>query len=86
MANEIIVGNAPPKKMITRIELTNFMSHKHTVIEPAAGLTVLVGPNNIGKSRSLPHYRSFVTTKTLPTSNDTASVNAPFGSKPMMAT
>ena len=36
--------------MITRIELTNFMSHKHTVIEPAAGLTVLVGPNNIGKS------------------------------------
>lgn len=36
--------------MITRIELTNFMAHKHTVIEPAAGLTVLVGPNNVGKS------------------------------------
>jgi exonuclease SbcC len=36
--------------MITRLELTNFMSHKHTVIEPAAGLTVLVGPNNVGKS------------------------------------
>jgi exonuclease SbcC len=36
--------------MITRIEITNFMSHKHTVIEPAAGLTVLVGPNNCGKS------------------------------------
>jgi hypothetical protein len=36
--------------MITRIELTNFMSHAHTVIEPAAGLTVLVGANNIGKS------------------------------------
>jgi exonuclease SbcC len=36
--------------MITRIELTNFMSHVHTVIEPAAGLTVLVGPNNCGKS------------------------------------
>ncbi|MBL9125494.1 MAG: AAA family ATPase, partial [Planctomycetaceae bacterium] len=36
--------------MITRIELTNFMSHAHTVIEPAAGLTVLVGPNNVGKS------------------------------------
>lgn len=36
--------------MITRIELTNFMSHRHTVIEPAAGLTVLVGPNNCGKS------------------------------------
>src|SRR5436305_15341573 len=36
--------------MITRIELTNFVSHEHTVIEPAAGLTVLVGPNNCGKS------------------------------------
>jgi exonuclease SbcC len=36
--------------MITRIELTNFMSHRRTVIEPAAGLTVLVGPNNCGKS------------------------------------
>ncbi len=36
--------------MITRIELVNFMSHERTVIEPAAGLTVLVGPNNIGKS------------------------------------
>ncbi|MFP4107131.1 MAG: AAA family ATPase [Phycisphaerae bacterium] len=36
--------------MIRRIELTNFMSHRHTVIEPANGLTVLVGPNNCGKS------------------------------------
>lgn len=36
--------------MIRRIELTNFMSHAHTVIEPADGLTVLVGPNNCGKS------------------------------------
>lgn len=36
--------------MITKIELTNFMSHAHTVIEPAAGLTVLVGANNVGKS------------------------------------
>ena len=36
--------------MITRIELKNFMSHAHSVIEPAAGLTVLVGPNNVGKS------------------------------------
>jgi exonuclease SbcC len=36
--------------MITRIELVNFMSHERTVIEPAAGLTVLVGPNNCGKS------------------------------------
>jgi len=36
--------------MIRRIELSNFMSHSHTVIEPADGLTVLVGPNNCGKS------------------------------------
>ena len=36
--------------MIKRIELINFMSHRHTVIELDAGLTVLVGPNNCGKS------------------------------------
>src|SRR5262245_56734371 len=36
--------------MLSRIELTNFMSHAATVIEPSAGLTVLVGPNNCGKS------------------------------------
>ena len=36
--------------MITRIELENFMSHGRTVIELTAGLTVLVGPNNCGKS------------------------------------
>ncbi len=36
--------------MIRRITLTNFMSHKDTVIEPADGLTILAGPNNCGKS------------------------------------
>ena len=36
--------------VIKRIELVNFMSHQRTVIEPADGLTVLVGPNNCGKS------------------------------------
>lgn len=36
--------------MIKRIELINFMSHPHTVIEPADGLTVVTGENNTGKS------------------------------------
>lgn len=36
--------------MIRKIVLDNFMAHGHTVIEPAAGLTVLIGPNNCGKS------------------------------------
>lgn len=36
--------------MIRKIVLENFMTHKHTVIELADGLTVLSGPNNVGKS------------------------------------
>jgi DNA repair exonuclease SbcCD ATPase subunit len=36
--------------MIRRIELKNFMSHRHTVVDLAEGLTVLVGENNCGKS------------------------------------
>ncbi len=36
--------------MIRQIELINFMSHRHTVIEPAKGLTVIIGDNNTGKS------------------------------------
>jgi exonuclease SbcC len=44
----LVRPSLPP--MITRITLRNFMSHAHTVIEPAPGLTVLVGPNNCGKS------------------------------------
>src|SRR5205085_532488 len=36
--------------MIKRIQLENFMSHARTEIEPAPGLTVLLGPNNCGKS------------------------------------
>jgi exonuclease SbcC len=36
--------------VIRRIKLTNYMSHEQTVIEPADGLTVLIGENNSGKS------------------------------------
>ena len=36
--------------MIRRIVLENYMAHVRTVIEPAEGLTVLIGPNNCGKS------------------------------------
>lgn len=36
--------------MIRRIKLVNFMSHSNTVIEPADGLTILIGQNNCGKS------------------------------------
>ena len=38
--------------MITKIELTNFKSHAHTVIEPGR-VTALVGPNGAGKSSVL---------------------------------
>lgn len=44
------LGQIGNEIVIKRIELVNFMSHARTVIEPAAGLTVLVGPNNCGKS------------------------------------
>ncbi len=37
--------------MIRRIIFENFRSHPRTVIEPAPGLTVLVGPNiRLGES------------------------------------
>ena len=38
------------ERVIRRIKLTNFMSHADTEIELSDGLTVLVGPNNCGKS------------------------------------
>lgn len=36
--------------MIRRVTLENFMSHKRTELDLAPGITVLVGPNNCGKS------------------------------------
>ena len=38
------------RRVIRRLELRNFMSHKHSVLEFSDGLTVLVGENNCGKS------------------------------------
>src|SRR5688572_22086001 len=38
------------EEMLRKITLENFMAHARTVIELADGLTVLVGPNNCGKS------------------------------------
>ncbi|MBL8203568.1 MAG: AAA family ATPase [Blastocatellia bacterium] len=45
--------------MITKIELTNFKSHAHTVIEPRR-VTALVGPNGAGKSNVLQALRSLM--------------------------
>lgn len=36
--------------MLTKIELTNFMSHSHSTFELIDGLNVIVGENNCGKS------------------------------------
>jgi exonuclease SbcC len=36
--------------LIRRITVENYMSHARSVLEPAAGLTVLTGTNNVGKS------------------------------------
>jgi DNA replication and repair protein RecF len=35
---------------ITRLELTDFRNHERFMLEPAAGLTILVGPNAAGKT------------------------------------
>jgi energy-coupling factor transporter ATP-binding protein EcfA2 len=45
--------------MITKIELKNFKSHAHTVIEPGR-VTALVGPNGAGKSTVLQAIREIM--------------------------
>lgn len=40
-------------KRVARIEIENFQSHAHTVLEPAPGLTVITGPSDQGKSAVL---------------------------------
>src|SRR5690349_22813812 len=43
-------GHGRRQLVIRKIILENYMSHSRTELEPAAGLTVLIGPNNCGKS------------------------------------
>ena len=40
-------------KRIVRLTIENYQSHAHTVLEPAAGLTVITGPSDAGKSAVL---------------------------------
>ena len=47
--------------MITRIELTDFMAHVRSAIELGPGVTVLVGPNNSGKSAVVEALRCLAT-------------------------
>lgn len=46
--------------MIKSITIENFMSHKATRIELAPGVTVITGPNNVGKSAVVEGVRSLV--------------------------
>lgn len=46
--------------MIKRITIENFMSHQATRIELAPGVTVITGPNNVGKSALVEGVRSLV--------------------------
>jgi exonuclease SbcC len=46
--------------MIKNIAIENFMSHQATRIELAPGVTVITGPNNIGKSAVVEGVRSLI--------------------------
>lgn len=45
---------------LKRIELWNFQSHRHTVLELHPGVNVIQGPNDIGKSSVLRAVRSLI--------------------------
>jgi DNA repair ATPase RecN len=44
--------------MIKRITIDDYMAHQHTVLELGPGVTVLTGPNNVGKSAVVEAIRS----------------------------
>lgn len=44
--------------MIKRIIIKDYMAHHHTVLELGSGVTVLTGPNNVGKSAVVEAIRS----------------------------
>jgi hypothetical protein len=44
--------------MITRFKIKDYMAHKDTELEMSAGVTVLTGPNNSGKSAVVEALRS----------------------------
>ena len=50
--------------MIRQLILTDFLAHKHTVLDLGPGLTVLTGPNNSGKSAIVEALRCLVTNPT----------------------
>jgi exonuclease SbcC len=46
--------------MIKKIHLENFMAHQDTSIELSPGVTVITGPNNVGKSAVVEAIRHLV--------------------------
>ncbi|BCS88922.1 AAA family ATPase [Pseudodesulfovibrio sediminis] len=50
--------------MINKIVIDNFMAHEHTEFELGAGVTILTGPNNTGKSAVVEALRCLATNPT----------------------
>ena len=47
--------------MITKIEIKNFQSHKHTVIDFSNGVNVIIGSSDCGKSAIIKAMRWCIT-------------------------